>query len=295
MPKEPSQSYKRLIRQGAYAAISVAMVLIVLKVYGAWKTGAVSLQASLIDSLSDALTSGLNFFAIRHALAPADDEHRFGHGKIEALSGLAQGTMIALTSLIVLVKSGQQILSPTPLAFNTLGMSIAAISLCLTLGLVWLQKYVVSKTHSVAIQADSIHYQGDILSYIALILVFALQRFWSIPRLDGFLGALIAVVTFWMTLAIFKSAFDILMDRELPTKDRRKIEALARSHPQVLGVQDLRTRSAGSNQFIQLSLNLPGHLSLSEAHHIAHAIEDKILLDFPDAEVLVHQNVEEHH
>jgi len=282
-----------LMRLATYASVSVATLLIVVK-FGAWvMTDSVSLLSTLIDSFMDVAASLINLFAVSHALQPADQEHRFGHGKAEPLSGLAQAAFISGSAAFLLIELGERIFNPKSIENSEIGLVAMVFSICATVLLVIFQKHVVRNTGSVAIDADSLHYQADVLVNASVIvsLLLATKLGWSAA--DPLFAIGIAAYIVWGAWRIARRALDQLMDHELPTGDRQRICEIAVNHDGVSDVHDLRTRSSGAQVFIQLHLEMSGNLKLREAHQIS----DQVMLDvqraYPNAEVLIHADPEE--
>jgi len=277
----------RLLRRVTWAAVTVAATLVVGKIIAWWMTDAVSLLATLIDSVLDLFASTLNLLAVRHALTPADREHRFGHGKAEALAGLGQSAFIAGSAGFLLLEATRRILDPAPLGNIGPGVIVTGLSIVATLGLVSYQRYVLARVDSVAIRADSLHYRTDLLVNLGVILALWLSTIgW--PGFDPLLAMLVALYILYSVVAILRQSLDQLMDRELPDADRARIEGLARGHDQVRGIHDLRSRRAGTALFLQLHLELDDDLSLFQAHAIADEVEAAIESAYPGAEVLIH-------
>lgn len=277
-----------LMRLAGAASVGVALVLILLKAWAYAASGSVALLGSLADSLLDLAASLITLFAVRFALAPADREHRFGHGKSEGVAGLAQALIVAGSALYVGLEAVRRLVAPEPLEAPAAALGTLGVSLVLTLGLFALQRYVIARTASLAISADSMHYQADILTNVALLVgLFASYRFgWYV--LDPLLGLFVVVAILWSVRRIAVDALDVLLDRELPTKSRRRIESIVAGHPAVRGFHDVRTRSSGYTEFIQLHLELDPKLTLLEAHAISEEVEREVREAFPRAEVLIH-------
>jgi len=281
---------ERLKRLAAVAAVTVAGLLIAAKT-GAWlATGSVSLLSTLIDSMLDLAASLVNLFAIRHALQPADREHRFGHGKAEPLAGLAQAAFVSGSAAFLLFEAFQRLIHPVSIGNTTFGIAVMVFSIVLTLGLVAFQRFVVRRTGSVAISADSLHYSADLLvnTSVVVALLLTVNLGWSAA--DPLFAIGIAVFILRGAWSIFRSSLDLLMDRELPEDERQRIRQIATSHAGVISIHDLRTRSSGTKTFIQFHLEMDGNLTLLEAHEIADDVMDDIEQAFPDAEVLVHED-----
>ena len=283
------QEQARLMRLATYASTAVAVLLILTKAIAWLFTDSVSLLATLIDSCLDALASLFNLIAVRHALAPADRHHRFGHGKAEALAGLGQATFITGSALFVLLEAISHLWRPPTIEAMPLGIGIIIFSIIATLGLVRFQKHVISKTDSTAIKADCLHYKTDLIVNGGVLVALALA-FYDLPIFDPLIAIAIAAYILYSAWGIAKESLALLMDRELPDSDRERIKEIARAHPRTRGIHDLRTRKSGMTVFIQLHLELDDQLTLMEAHHIADEVETNILAEFPDAEVIIHED-----
>jgi ferrous-iron efflux pump FieF len=280
----------RLKLIAAVVAVTVAGILIAAKT-GAWlATGSVSLLSTLIDSLLDLAASLVNLLAIRHALQPADREHRFGHGKAEPLAGLAQAAFVSGSAAFLLFEAFQRLISPVPIGNTTFGITVMVMSIVLTLGLVGFQRYVVRRTGSVAISADSLHYSADLLVNTSVVVALLLTAHLGWSAADPLFAIGIALFILRGAWSIFRSSFDLLMDRELPEDERQQIRDLATAHAGVISLHDLRTRSSGTKTFIQFHLEMDGNMTLLEAHEIADDVMDEIEEAFPDAEVLIHED-----
>lgn len=280
----------RLMRAATYASVATAVVLVAIKL-GAWLvTESVSVLATMVDSVLDVLASLVNLFAVRAALQPADAEHRFGHGKAEPLAGLAQSAFVAGSALFLLFEVTDRLVYPRPVTNSAVGIAVMVISIVLTVALVAFQRYVIRKTGSVAISADSLHYVSDVLVNGSVILALVLSTTFGWTAADPLFGAGIVVYILYSAWTIARRALNLLMDRELPDEDRERIRQIALSHPEVKDMHDLRTRSSGPLNFIQLHLEMDAEMSLKRSHDIADQVEAEILAAFPNAEIIIHQD-----
>lgn len=283
-------SKPRLMRAATYASVAVASILIAIK-FGVWlSTDSVSLLSTLVDSILDVGASIVNLVAVHYALQPADREHRFGHGKAEPLAGLGQSGFIFASALFLIIETGKRFFEPRAIENGDMGVVVMVISIVMTVGLVIFQRYVVRKTNSVAVAADSLHYTTDILVNIGVIiaLVVSVQTGWL--WFDPFVAGFIAVYILWSVREIASEAMNLLMDHEFPEEDRLLIMQIINAHPKVIGMHDLRTRSSGPQKFIQLHLVLHGDLNLRDAHVIGDQVELSLGEKFPDAEILIHHD-----
>src|SRR5690554_6476107 len=168
--REGARAAGRLMRLATYASVSVAVTLILVKVVAWWMTGSVALLSSLVDSLLDAAASVITLLAVRHSLIPADAEHRFGHGKVEALAALMQAGLITGSALFILFEALPRLVDPQPVASGGLGLAVMIFSIVATFALTRFQAFVVRRTGSAAIHADALHYLADLLTNAGVII-----------------------------------------------------------------------------------------------------------------------------
>ncbi|UAW99204.1 cation diffusion facilitator family transporter [Halopseudomonas nanhaiensis] len=287
-PLDPAER-QRLLTLATYASVGVALLLIVMKSSVWLMSGSVSVLASLIDSLMDAGASIINLLAVRVALKPADRGHRFGHGKAEALAGLAQSAFITGSAVLVLLQGIKRLMEPQPLEAAWLGVAVMLFSIAATVGMLLLQRHVIKRTHSTAIRADALHYRSDLLMNTSIILALILA-YYGVPLADALFGIGIAIYIGYGAVTIGLAAMQTLMDHELPDEIRREALRLAREVPGVLGVHDLRTRESGQHWFMQVHVELPGGLTLNEAHELGENVRKAIQTTYPQAEILVHKD-----
>lgn len=274
----------------AIAAVGVAAALVIMKTIAYILTDSIAMMASLADSALDVFTSSVNLLAIRHALMPADREHRFGHGKAEPLAGLGQGAFITGSAAFLVIESVSRLVAPHAIEHPWLGLGVMAVSIGTTVILVIAQRIVVSNTGSVAVGADRMHYIGDIVTNAGVILGIVASTEFGILVADPIIGMAVAAILTWSAVHVFRQSYDQLMDRELPDSDREKIKAVVRAHREVRSLHDLRTRMAGVNTFIQLHIELDPDIKLIRAHEISDAVEADLMTAFPRAEVIIHQD-----
>ncbi|MGC7841622.1 cation diffusion facilitator family transporter [Pseudomonas wayambapalatensis] len=277
----------RLLRLATRASLTVAGILVLAKAVAWWLSGSVSLLAGLTDSALDAVASFLNLLAVHYALRPADDDHRFGHGKAEALAGMAQALFIAVSAVLIGFQAVERLQTPQPLGDTGAGTVVMLLSLVLTVALLAFQRKVIRITGSTAVRADSLHYRSDLLLNGSILLALLLAGFgW--PQLDALFGLGIALYILWSALQIARESTSILMDQELPADIGARMQELALAIPGVKGVHDLRTRVSGSHWFVQLHLELPGALPLHDAHALCVKASEAIRQRYPRADVMVH-------
>ncbi len=285
-----SEGSAHLVRLATYASVATALVLIAVKLVAWQMTGSLALLAALIDSLLDAAASLVTLFAVRHAQTPPDADHRFGHGKAEPLAALAQATFISGSAVILVIQAIDRLFQPIPLSHSGLGIGVMVFSMAATLALILFQRFVIKRSGSLAIQADSLHYKGDLLTNAAVILALLLVSELGWLAADPLFSLAIAGYILFTAWQIAKDALDMLMDRELGDEDRDRIRAIVHANAEVLGSHDLRTRAAGPQTFIQCHVEMDGSMSLYAAEEIADRIEAQLGEAYPGAEVIIHQD-----
>jgi ferrous-iron efflux pump FieF len=282
----------RLRRLATYASVTVAALLIAVK-FAAWlETGSVALLSSLVDSLLDIAASLVNLVAVRHAMSPADREHRFGHGKAEPLAVLGQSAFITGSAMLLLAEAVRRLISPVRIENPPAGIAVMIFSIVVTIGLVLYQRHVVRRTGSIAITADELHYRSDVVLNLSVIAALVLGSTLDIPILDPLFGAAIGIWIVYSAVRLARLSLIQLMDHELPDDEREKIRAIAQSHPDVVAAHDLRTRVAGPTAFIQIHIEMNGTLSLIRAHEISDEVEAELRAAYPNAQVIIHQDPE---
>lgn len=245
--------------------------------------------ASLTDSFADALASIVNFIAIRYAIVPADQDHRYGHGKAEPLAALAQSAFILGSALLLLLHGSDRLINPTPINHAMVGVVVSVIAIVLTLALVLLQRRALAKTSSTIVEADALHYKSDLFLNSAVLMALVLSQFgwwWA----DGLFAILIALFIGQQAVDLGYRSAQSLLDRELDADTKLKIVQAIEKDPRINGFHDLRTRTSGKTTFVQCHLELDGRLPLVEAHAIADAAEARVRSLFEHVEVLIHQD-----
>lgn len=284
----PDSKAPGLMRLAARASLAVAGLLVLVKAVAWFFTGSVALLGSLVDSGLDVAASFVNFLAIRTALEPPDEEHRFGHGKAEAIAGLIQSAVILGSAVFLLFESIARLARPAPIENLEFGIGVSIFAIVVTLALVVFQKYVVSKTGSVAVAADRLHYTGDLLMNVAVIGALLVTNMGGITWADGAFGVAIAAYIARAAWGIGRNSVDMLMDKEFASEEREHIFNLVMGNFEVKGLHELKTRRSGRHAFIQMHIELDPKLSLFEAHHIGDEVEATVGEAFPNAEILIH-------
>ena len=270
------------------ASASVALTLVALKGYASWTTGSAAMMGSLADTGLDLIASLVTLYSVRLAAMPADRQHRFGHGKAEAIAAFFQVVLISLSAFWIAVGSIQRLVAgERPEAAET-GIAVSLIALALTLALITYQRRVIARTGSIAISTDRIHYQSDLLLNAAVIAALAIDHYAAIGGADAIAGIGIALWLLYGAYRASQDAIDQLMDKEWPEERRRAFVAVANRQPELRGIHELRTRTAGNKDFVQFHVWVDPDMTVGEAHRVMDEVEEKLRAAFPGVEILIH-------
>jgi ferrous-iron efflux pump FieF len=278
----------RLTARAALASIAMAVVLIGLKAWAAYQTDSTAMLGSLADSGLDLIASLIILAGVRIAAAPADYEHRFGHGKAEALASLVQVILISLSAIFIAFRAAQRLLSGAHTSDAELGIGVSVFAVVLTAALISYQRHVVRKTGSLAIGTDRLHYSSDLLLNGSVVVALGLDQYAGWTGTDAVFGILIALWLLWGAWKASSDALDQLMDREWPNDLRDGFLAAAKEYPELAGLHDLRTRTSGTHHFAQFHVWVPAEWTVQEAHDRLDAVEEELQQRFPGTEILIH-------
>jgi ferrous-iron efflux pump FieF len=281
-----------LNRSAAFASIAVAVLLVALKGYAAWSTGSTAMLGSLADTALDLIASLATLAGVWIAAQPSDDNHRFGHGKAEALAAMFQVVLISISALGIAARAIEQFFAGGRTAAAGEGIGVSLVALAATLALIAWQRHVIRRTGSLAITTDHVHYQSDLLLNLAVIAALALDQFGGIAGADAVFGLIIAVWLAWGAWGASHRAVEQLMDREWPEEKKAQFLAVVARHPQLKGVHDLRTRTSGNRDFVQFHVWVDPNMTVRAAHRVMDEVEAKLAAEFPDVEMLIHPDPE---
>ncbi|MDH4200789.1 MAG: cation diffusion facilitator family transporter [Spirochaetia bacterium] len=289
MPAGEKQKLHSLNLKAATLSVLVSSSLFIIKIVIGILTNSIAMIASSLDSALDFLSSGINFYAIRHAQKPADHQHRYGHGKAEALAGFLQSIIIFCSGFYLIYVSIKRFFFPEPLENLEWGVGVMIISILLTYFLITYQKNVQKKSKSLVISADRLHYVSDLISNAAVVVSLLATKYFGLNQLDVLAGLGIAVFIIKGSLDILRQSFDTLMDKDISDKYREDILSLIQNiSPDILGYHDLRSRSAGDIDFLEFHLELPSHLTVIESHELIEKAMYELKKIHPNIEIIVH-------
>ena len=283
-----------LNRRAAYASIAVASLLLAMKVYAVFSTGSTAMLGSLADTGLDLIASLATLLGVWIGAQPADANHRFGHGKAEALAAMFQVVLISLSALGIAFQAVAEFIGGGRPADAEAGVIVSAIAMAATFALLAYQRHVIRATGSLAITTDNVHYQSDLLLNLAVIAALALDHWLGLAGADAIFAFGIALWLGWGAWGASQAAIEQLMDHEWPLAKRERFLEVVAQHPELKGLHDLRTRTSGNRDFVQFHVWVDGRMTVTEAHRVMDEIEDKLLAAFPGIEILIHPDPEGH-
>ncbi len=285
---------RTLTQRAAIASVSMAGFLLILKIWASLQTHSISMLGSLADTALDIIASLVTLYSVRLAARPADQDHRFGHGKSEALAALFQSGLIIFSALAIAVRGVMALGTKSAPQHPEYGIGVSLIAILTTLVLIAYQRSVVKRTGSVAIQADHVHYSSDVLLNASVIVALILDSWLHVRGADPIFGILIAAWLIWHVKDVMQHALDQLMDKEWPIEKRERFLAVALTHPAVKGIHDVRTRTSGARDFVQLHVWVEPDMTIAAAHTVMDEVEMKLMKEFPGTEIIIHPEPEGH-
>ena len=284
--------HHELNRSAALASIAVALLLVALKVWAVISTGSTAMLGSLADTTLDLIASIATLAGVWVAAQPADDKHRFGHGKAEALAAMFQVVLISISALTLAFRAVDQWIAGARPEGAEGGIAVSMLAISATFALLAWQRHVIARTGSIAIATDHVHYKSDLLLNLAVIAALALDQYAGIAGADAVFGLGIALWLGWGAWGASQAAIEQLMDHEWPEeKKARFLEVVAR-HPELRGLHDLRTRTSGNRDFVQFHVAVDPQMTIAAAHDVMDEIEAKLCAEFPGVEILIHPDPE---
>ena len=278
----------KLATRAAIASVGVALALFGLKAWAAYSTASMAMLGSMADTALDLIASLVTLTGVRIAALPADSDHRFGHGKAEALVALFQTVLITVSAGWIGYRSLERLAAGAQTGAAELGIGVSLVAMAATLLLISYQRHVVARTGSVAIATDRVHYQSDLLLNASVIAALVLDQFAGLVGADALFALVIAG---WLLVGAWRAssrAIDQLMDREWPEPQRAAFLAAAAEYPELAGLHDLRTRTSGSNHFVQFHVWVPADWTVRQAHDRIDVVDMALQKRFPGTEILIH-------
>lgn len=263
-------------------------ILVILKFVVGTLTGSVSIVSEAFHSMSDLLASWIALITVRVSDAPADEDHSFGHGKFESLSGMAEALLILGAAVYILYESWHKLLSgeaPERVDLGIVVMGFSAVANWLIAGYLF---RVARKTDSLALEADAEHLRTDVWTSLGVVIGLALYLWTGKVWFDPLVAIGVALMMLAASLRLIRQAADPLVDAALPEEEVESVRRVFREDSRVLGFHKLRTRKSGSSRHVDAHVQLHDDMTLLEAHEVTEELEDRIREALPKTEITLH-------
>ena len=278
--------------RAALASVTLALVLLVAKAWAAYRTDSTAMLGSLADTGLDVIASLTTLAGVRIAAIPADQDHRFGHGKAEALVALAQVVLITISAVGIAWRAIDRLINGAQTEAMGAGIAVSLLAIATTFVLLWYQRRVIALTGSVAIKTDNVHYQSDLFLNGSVIVALVLDQALHISGADAAFGIGVALWLLWGAFRASSESINQLMDREWPEEERQAFLAAAAEYPELSGLHDCRTRKSGTLRFVQFHVWVPADWTVQQAHDRLDRAEEQLQARFPETEILIHVDPE---
>ena len=271
-----------LQKKATILASATATLLIVLKLFVGILSGSVAVLASAIDSVLDLIVSAFNYFAITKSEQPANQKFNYGKGKIEALAGVIEGTIITISGLFIFYEAIRKSLNQHEITHLDISIGVMLASLLITLLLLTFLNYVAKKTGSMVVKSDALHYKTDVLSNGAVLISLVIVHMTNWHLIDTIMGIIIAVYIIHSAYQIIKDGVYILLDASLDTEVVEQIKLIIVGEKEISDFHYLKTRKSANTNFVDVHLVFSPGISLLRAHHAGDRIEEKIKALIPN-------------
>jgi len=275
--------------RAAKVALAVIVGLAAAKVVVGTITGSISVIAQAADSFLDLFAVVITFLAVLAASKPPDEEHPFGHGKMEYLAAVVQGLLIVIAGGLVIYSSARRIIAGSVLEMTEAGIGVMLFSIIASLLLSRYLRKVSQATDSMALEANAHNITADIYSAAGVLVGLTVIRFTGLTLIDPIMAILVSLVMFRSGYGVLRQAYRGLTDVRLPEEELAVVRLAIKEHiGEVVDFHALRTRKSGSERYVDLHLVMPRRISLEEAHRMCDHLEQDIRSKLAQARVTIH-------
>ncbi|MCX6378264.1 MAG: cation diffusion facilitator family transporter [Armatimonadetes bacterium] len=290
---QPSTDFDTPSQQKVFAArlsiMSNALLVLLKLLVGIW-SGSISILSEAFHSASDLLASGIALMAVRIAEVPPDDEHPYGHGKAESLSGLAEALLIFVAAGYIFYEAIHKLLTPVHSVHTSVDIGIGVMAFSAILN-TFLSRYlfrVAQQTDSVALSADAEHLRTDVYTSVGVLVGLMLVRLTDIAWFDPVTALFVAILILKTTYHLAHKALQLLLDVRLPDSEVQTIREILKSDERVMDFHQLRTRKSGAHRYADVHVLIEDQSTLIEAHDLTEELEDKIRAALSSMHINIH-------
>ncbi len=283
-------AYKE-ITSVARMSIYSNILLMILKLAAGFFMGSISVLSEALHSGVDLMAAIIANYSVRKAGKPADDIHKFGHGKFENVSGTVEAILIFVAAIIIIYKAGEKILRPEEIELEFIGAGIIIMGVSSAVNLYVSGKImkVAKRSESIALEADAYHLTTDVYTSIGVFIGLILIQVTKNPIFDPILAMVIALIILKASYDLTKRSVSGIMDVKLSDKEEEIIKSIISEHySDYAEFHDLRSRMSGAERFVDLHLVVPRNQHVVDAHEFCDHLENDIKRWIPNLSILIH-------
>ena len=275
-------------KQAALVAIVCGLVILGIKFVAYFVSNSVALLSDALESIVNIAASALMLFSVYISEKPADEDHNYGHQKIEEISRLLEGILIIAAALLIIYAAAGRLFNPSELFALDLGIGISMIATTLNGGLSWFLAKTARKSGSAALEGDSKHLLSDVISSAGIWIGLFVVQLTGWKFMDSVLAVIVAVFIGRMGFGLIIKSAQPLMDQSCEKEEKKIREVLLRHTFRFIDFHDMKTRRNGNQIFSELHLSVDGSLSVVEAHDLTDHLEDELKGELPNVNLTIH-------
>lgn len=275
-------------KKAALLSIISNSTLVIFKFVAAISIGSISVMSEAIHSSMDLLASFIAFISIKKSAMAEDEEHPFGHGKYENISGFVEALLILFAAILIIYEALKKVIFSPSIENVAPGLLVMFISAFVNFIISTILMKISKKTNSIALEADALHLLTDVATALGVFFGLILVKITGFSIIDPIAAILVACLIIKTSIDLIKKSLNDLVDSKLSDEDIEKIVIIIKSHRDITGYHRLRTRKCGENKQIDIHLIINRNFSLIEAHDLCDKIESEIKVSLPKSYVLIH-------
>lgn len=283
-----SEHINSLKQNTARLSVIATFSLLILKTFAGMYTGSISIISEAIHSAVDLLTTLVSYCSIQKSTASPDENHHYGHGKFENISGALEALLIIAAALWIIYEVFERYNHPSQPVFLEYGIIIMILSVFVNYFVSKKMLSVAKQTNSPALETDALHLQADVWTSSGILVGLLCFRLTNLSWIDSVIAVVIALIIIKVGYSLIKKNISELTDISLPKEEEQLISRIISQHEQVISLDQLRTRHSGSFRLIDMHLKLDKHMSLDTAHNICDQLESTLKHQLGVCDVIIH-------
>jgi len=283
-------AHKEIVRVARLSIYSNTLLLLI-KIVAGIMMGSISVLSEALHSGIDLMAAVIANYSVRKAGKPADDIHKFGHGKFENVSGTIEAILIFAAAIIILYKAGEKIIKPEEIELGFIGAGIVIMWISAVVNFFVSRNImkVAKKAESIALEADAYHLTTDVYTSVGVFIGLVLIWITKNPIFDPIIAIIVALIILKASFDLTKRSVSGIMDVKLSDNEEDLIRSIISEHySEYAEYHNLRSRMAGAERFVDLHLVVPKNQPVVEAHDFCDHLEKDIKEKIPNLSILIH-------